>query len=80
MLIAVIYWTVGFTGYQGRGRVYIVDDLSLHALPITLLGVDFIVNAVKFPAKHVTIVKVFISGYLMFNFGASEIRGDPIYA
>ena len=66
-VITIVYWTGIFPGSH-ENKIDWVFDLGIHALPLLLLMVDFLMNTIVFPIRHFLVVLLMVSWYLCWNY------------
>lgn len=59
-------------------RVYWGNMID-HSLPLILLVLDFILNAVPVVQRHLAVILAVASLFVIDNFIATKIRGKPVY-
>lgn len=79
IVITITFWFALFPMIVKTGRLDLPMNITVHALPLILLIIDFVLNRVPFVLRHIVIAIFVILIYGIMNMAITLITGHPIY-
>ena len=81
-VIVIFYWCILFPlhGHVGYSQWEVIQDYINHAVPVTVLFLDFVMNVVPFHFRH---LPFFLGIMIIYGFGVNMtvtlVSGTPVY-
>jgi hypothetical protein len=66
-------------GHGPQTTTEYIEKYMAHAAPVSILTLDFLMNAVHFKSSHVTLLIIIFVIYSAVNYTVTEVRGKPVY-
>ena len=84
VIITCFFWFILYDEMSKRppysdSAMQMVGLVAHHSLPLIMLSVDFMINAMPVVQRHINMIVPMCSAYLFLNYYVTVSRGKPVY-
>jgi hypothetical protein len=84
VIITCFFWFILYDEMSSRppystSNIQMLGLVAHHSLPLIMLLVDSMINALPFVQRHINMIVPMCLAYLLFNYYVTVTRGKPVY-